>query len=439
MSAPDDAPLTDDERRELLRLRREVDDLRRAHGADTGARPGHPRLRWTGVAILLALAAALAFAAVPARYLHGELLDTDRYVRTVTPLAADPVLRAELTDRLTDELMARLDVEAATAEALTTLTRDAPRVPAAVVGLAPVIADEAESFVRDRVAAFLASDRFEALWIQANRQAHRTLVAVLTGETRDGVRIDDGTVALDLGPVIDAVRTDLIGRGFSFAENIPDVDATVVLIESPRLATARRLTSALDTSSTVLPAAALLAAVAAVLLAPRGSRRRALVLAGVVLAATMVLLGIVTAIGRAVYLREIPPDALSRDSAAIVFDTLARPLRTAVRAVFVLATVLAAVGYLAGPSRTAIALRRGYTAALDAVRAPRPGRVPHRIESAVAALRIPLRIAIVAAAAITVVFWDYPSGLVVTVIVLVAVAALLLVELVARPARPRPE
>ncbi len=175
-----DEPLDAAERAELQRLRQELAELRGARAEESanaapvdGTRSaGHRALRWTGAAVLLVLVAVLSFSAVLARYAHNEVLDTDRYVRTMSSLGSDPVLQAELTDQITDEIVTRLDVEAVTADALRSIADDAARVPPAVVGLAPVIADQAESFVHRTVESVVASDQFEALWIQANEQAH---------------------------------------------------------------------------------------------------------------------------------------------------------------------------------------------------------------------------------------------------------------------------
>ncbi|MEV0297468.1 hypothetical protein [Nocardia sp. NPDC050710] len=436
-------PLNATERAELERLRREVAQLRLDQGAErpaaAGVRPSrvtdHRAWRWTGAGVLLVLVAVLAFSSVLARYARGEVLDTDRYIQTVTPLAADPVLETELTNQITDQIMTRLDIQTLTAEALTALTENAPRVPPAVVGLAPVLADQAKSFVHETVGKFVASDQFEALWIRANRKAHEVLVAVMTGQTRAAVQIDEqGTVSIELAPIIDNVQTKLTERGFAFAEKIPEVDKSFVLFQSPQLVKAQRMVSALDKAHTVLPLVTLLLAAAAVWAAPKGSRRKAFSLVGVSIAVAMVLLAVAISIGRAIYLGDIPADVLSRDAAAAMIDALVLPLRTAVRAVFLLAVVIAAVGYLTGSSDSAAAVRRGFTRAVDAVRAPKTGRAPNPVETAVATYRIPLRVIIIAIATMTLVFWKYPSGLVVMVTILLAAAALLLVELVARPA-----
>ncbi|WKG11924.1 hypothetical protein QX204_10840 [Nocardia sp. PE-7] len=432
-----DEPLNASEREELERLRRERAELLGAETSTAGRAQasGHRGLRWTGAAILLVLVVVLSFFAVLARYTHNEVLDSDRYVQTMASLGSNPVLQAELSDRITEEIVTRLDVEAVTADALRSIAEEAPRVPPAVVGLAPVIADEAESLVHRTVESFVASDRFEALWIEANRRAHERLVAVLTGDTRPGVEVSDkGVVSISLAPIIDRVRAALIDRGFAFANEIPTIDKSFVLFESSELATAQRATSALDKASSVLPWLVLLVAAAAVWVAPKGARRRAISLVGVSIAVAMALLAVAIAIGRSLYMGAVPADALSPQSAAVLIDTILVPLRTMLRAVFVLAVVVAVVGYLTGSSGSAVAVRGAGSKALDALRVPKNGRAPYPIESAVARFRVPLRVIIILIAVATLVFWPYPSGVVVVVTVLVAVAALVVVELIARPA-----
>ncbi|MFI1234629.1 hypothetical protein [Nocardia salmonicida] len=432
-----DEPLNASEREELERLRRERAELLGAETSTVGRTPasGHRKLRWTGAAILLVLVVVLSFFAVLARYTHNEVLDSDRYVQKMASLGSNPVLQGELTDRITEEIVTRLDVEAVTADALRSIAEDAPRVPPAVVGLAPVIADEAETLVHRTVESFVASDRFEALWIEANRRAHERLVAVLTGHTRPGVEVSDkGVVSISLAPIIERVRTALIDRGFAFANEIPTIDKSFVLFESSELATAQRATSAMDKASSVLPWLVLLVAAGAVWVAPKGARRRAISLVGISIAVAMALLAVAIALGRSLYMGAIPAEALSQQSAAVLIDTMLVPLRTMLRAVFVAAVVVAVVGYLTGSSGSAIAVRGAGVKALDALRVPKNGRAPYPVESAVARFRVPLRVIIVLIAVATLVFWPYPSGVVVVVIVLVAVAALVVVELIARPA-----
>ncbi len=270
MAGSDDSsqntPLSADERDELERLRVEVIELRgQRPAAPTTAetRPRRHTLRWTAVAVLVVLVGLLAISSVVARFARSEILDTDRYVTMVTPLASDPAIQEAITNRVTEEIFAQVDVEGLTTDALTALTEDRPRLEP-VVGLAPVIAGQAENFVHDTVGSLVASDQFETLWIQANRTAHDRLAAVLTGDTQvAAIEIDDsGTVSLNLAPIIERAKGLLVDRGFAFADKIPEIDKQFVLFESPELVKAQNAVNALDKASGILPWLTLLAAAA---------------------------------------------------------------------------------------------------------------------------------------------------------------------------------
>lgn len=439
-----------DERAELLRLRDEVATLRaQAAGAAAGvpaepvSRPPRQGLRWTAVALLLVLVAVLAVGSVAARFTRSQILDTDRYVSTVAPLGSNPALQADVTNQITDEIFARVDVEGLTTEALTALTdvsnlaANAPRLDQAVIGLAPVLTSQAKNFVHDTVSSLVRSQQFEDLWIQANRAAHNALVAVMTGNYGlSSVEVDQsGTVSISLGTVIDRVKSELSGRGFAFADKIPSVDKQFVLFQSPELVKAQRAVRALDKASAILPWLGIACAAAAVAVAPTGRRLRALALAGLAIALGMLALAIGILIGRAIYLDSVPPDILSPDAATAVIDTVLVPLRTSLRAVAVLGLVIALGAYLIGGSSSATAVRSGYGQALDFVRRSGSGRPPNEVERWAYQLRIPLRCAVIGIAAVLLMFWRYPTGLVVLWIVIIGLLALVAIELLIRPAR----
>ncbi|MGV9413071.1 hypothetical protein ACWDOP_24465 [Nocardia sp. NPDC003693] len=424
--------LPETEREELIRLRGEVSALRAAGGGDVPA--SRAVARRIVAAVFLVLVAVLGLASVAARFVHGELLDTGRYVETVRPLSSDPTLQNEITDRVTAAIMDRVDVETVTAQALSALAENNARVPSVITGLAPVIDREAEGLVRDTASAIVASDEFEGLWVRANQEAHRGMVAVLDGNSPAAVGMDeDGTVTISLRPIIDRVRAALVARGFTLAERVPDIDRSFVLFEAPDLVAAQRWVRVLDRASAILPLATVLAGVCAVWAAPKGARRRFFSLTGVMLVVAMAVLAVGIGIGRAAALNATPPDVLSAPAATVVLDTLLEPLRTTLRAVFVLGAVIALAGFVTGSSRSAMAIRAGYRRAIDAVRSRRAGD-PSSIAVSLWKFRVPVRIAIVAVAVSVLVFWSYPSGSVVLVTALVTVAALLVLELIARPA-----
>jgi hypothetical protein len=275
------------------------------------------------------------------------------------------------------------------------------------------------------------------LWIQANRSAHNALVSVMTGDYGpNSVEVDQsGTVSISLSTIIDRVKAALIDRGFAFADKIPSVDKEFVLFQSPELVKAQRAVSALDKVSAVLPWLGIACAAAAVAVAPTGRRLRALSLVGLSIALGMLVLAIGILIGRAIYLDSVPTDILSPDAATAVIDTVLVPLRTSLRAVAVLGVVVGLGAYLVGGSSSAIAVRRGYGQALDFVRHSSSGRTPNQVERWANQLRVPLRCAIIGIAALLLLFWRYPTGLVVGWIVVIALVALVALEVLVRPAR----
>lgn len=96
------------------RERSEIDELRHRLGALEGsARPhaaGHP-WRTTGSVLLILFAALLSVLAVVAVWANSIVRDTDRYVATVGPLASDPDVQQAVTNRVTDEVLARINVD----------------------------------------------------------------------------------------------------------------------------------------------------------------------------------------------------------------------------------------------------------------------------------------------------------------------------------------
>ncbi|MBE7700696.1 hypothetical protein H9623_10330 [Oerskovia sp. Sa1BUA8] len=444
-TVPSEPTISDSERAELEALRAEVRRLR----ADRAAPPVEPSgpvgrrrggwLRWTSVAVLLVLAGVLMLGSVLARYVRAEIMDTDHYVATVTPLGADPAIQAEVSSKVSAAILDRIDLETLTTQALTTLTQNAERLPPQVMGLAPLLASQGESFVRSTVDRLVTSPRFEELWIVANRQAHKNLVSVLTGEGDTSVTADaNGQVTLSLGPMIDEVTQRLSARGFTFVENLPSINPQFVLFTSDDVVTAQRAVAFLNKAANVLPWLSLLVAAGAVWAAPRGRRRRAVVLAGVAYVVAMALLAIGVTVGRSLYLGAVPSDTLSPAAATALIDAVLVPLRTSLRAVFAFGLVVALAAYLTGPSRSAVAVRGGFNRLVRAAsrgHAGDGGRAPHPYEVWVARLRWPL-IGLVLAGSLTVlVFSRYPSGSTILVIALVAAVLVVAIQVVSAPAR----
>src|SRR4051794_11424034 len=85
-------------------------------GIDRGPKP--PVWRRFLVALLLIVGFLLTPVAVLVTYAKTQVLDTDRYVATIRPLASDPAIQNAAADKIASQLLAQVDVKQYVAEAL---------------------------------------------------------------------------------------------------------------------------------------------------------------------------------------------------------------------------------------------------------------------------------------------------------------------------------
>ena len=433
-----------DERAELERLRVEIAEIRSGQPSDVGKESTRRRINWRmiGVVALVILCAVLTLLSVTTRYVRSQILDTDHYVSTVAPLASNPAVQQQVTNSITNEINQQTNIEEVTSNALNELTQltpaDRPRVDQAITGLAPVISAQAESFIHNTVAQFVGSDQFAALWTTANREAHDAVVAAVTGDTQHGaVNVDttNGSISIELGPIITQVKQRLSAQGFAFADKIPVVNKQFVVWQSKELARAQNLVRSLDKVATVLPWLAILVALAAIGLAGVGRRIRTLTAIGIAVVGAMLVLAIGIIVGRTIYLNNVPADVLSPAAAQAIFDTVISPLRTALRAVAVLGLVLAVVGFFAGGTRAAGATRRAIAGGFETVDRRRKQRSASMVEAQLWRLRYVVRLGVPIIAAFVLMFWHYPTGMVVFWVAVVACLILAAFEFAIAPAR----
>jgi hypothetical protein len=290
-----------------------------------------------------------------------------------------------------------------------------------------------QNFTRDQVQTLVRSPQFAQLWDQVNRVAHQQVVGLLEGRSTGVVTTRDDAIVLNLAPVIAAVRDRLVAQGFGLASSIPTVDTSFVLVQTQGLTKAQAMFALLNTLGTWLPFLALALLVAGVLVAR--DRRRVLVRTGLALAVAMIALGIGLALTRLWYLDTRPGTVLPDQSAAYVFDTLVRFLRTSLRTVAVVGLVVAGAALLAGPSRPAVRTRAVVAAGIGSARrdTEAAGLGLGRFGVWVATYRRALRLTVALGWGLVLVLWDRPTGWVVAWTAVAAGLLLLVVEFLARP------
>lgn len=295
------------------------------------AAPRDPSSRRRSIAVgfglvLGGLFVALALIAV---WANALVLDRDRYVDAVAPLASDAAVQDAISTVVTDAIATRIDP--------------------------PFGADATRYVIEEAVEAVVGSGVFRELWTEANRFAHAQVVAVLTGVDSDALQTRDGEIYLELGPLVAAVTDDLDVLGLDISSVVADAaDVEFPILTAADIDPFQRWIRWLDRAAVWLPLAAV-APLAGSLWVSR-ARWRTCARIGVALAMSGLLVVITIAIARVRYLNETV-DAVPDTVAKRLFDRLVDPLQVSVYLLLTFAAILAITGITGGV--IAPRLRRG--------------------------------------------------------------------------------
>jgi hypothetical protein len=300
---------------------------------------GHPHI----VAALLVIATLVTFLAIFSIWVNRQALNTDNWVDTSTNLLQDEAVQARLSNYLADQLFADVDVQAELEQTLPPrLAPLAGPAAGALHQLAPQVAQRA-----------LDTPQFEALWGQANRTAHESLLKILNDEG-SAVSTGGGEVTLDLSALLSQIGGQL---GGGIASKVPPDAGKLTILKSDELSLAQDVTSLIRRLPIVLTLLALLLYGLAVYLA--GPRRRE--------ALRSVGFGFLIAGVLALVLRQFAgsmvTDALaSGDSVRPAVDAVwsigTSLLRTVAVSAITFGILVVIAAWLAGPTRLATNLRR---------------------------------------------------------------------------------
>jgi hypothetical protein len=336
------------------------------------------RARSVGAAVIATLTAILLVVSVIASWTSGTALNTEKFVKRISPIMDEPAVRTAVATEIGNELVTVLHVQ----------DRLTPVLPSNLAFLSAALATGVERVVREQVTKIVDSNAFDRIWVAALTLSHQQVVTTLTG-SRAPRQIINGKIYVNLIDVVVLVMQDLVQQlptifGTALAQRIPDgltadavrlllsralgVDlsatfASVPILDATALDQARKGIKVINLAVILVIALALVAFAAAVWLSPR--RRRTLVQIGLLTAGlTGVLFFVVRGLTRSA-VSGISDDTL-RPAAASATRVVLSSLRQEAIALFVVALVLALVAYVVGSSRSATALRgqaaRGWTA-----------------------------------------------------------------------------
>lgn len=423
-------------------LTRALEQERAQNAAARSQKPGMPRKSrrrgwgWTLLsATLIVVGALLSPVAIVSTWAHEELTDTAYFVDTFAPLAEDPAVQDFIAAQTVTAIESRIDIDQL-ADDLFTALDDLDLDPRAkdALGLlkAPAVSG-VKGLISTAVTDFVRSDVFAAIWEDALTITHEQLVSTATGHADAAVTIGQNQeISLQLAPIIQAVKDELVADGFALADRIPTIDRTIVIAESSSIGIYLTIYQVIVAVGIWLPWVSLFFLAAGVLVA----RRRALAMtwASGALLLSMMLVGGGIGIGKSIFALAVS-SSIPRPAATVLYEHILGSVTHMIVVVGVLAGTVLTVALFAGPWRWARTLRTRIVALFTMIRTAAEKRqlTTGRIGEWVHRWRSPLRI-LVAAACFTFLLANRPIavGMIIGT-ALSAVAAIFILELVARP------
>ncbi|MDQ0646251.1 hypothetical protein QFZ53_000447 [Microbacterium natoriense] len=384
---------------------------------------------------LIVIGALLSPVAIVSTWAHDELTNTAYFVDTFAPLAKDPAVQDFITDETVVAIESQLDIDRIADDlfrGLDDLNLGSRAQDALGLLKAPAVSG-VKGLINTAVTDFVRSDAFAAIWEDALAITHTQLVSTATGQGDAAITVGrNQEISLQLGPIIQAVKEELVADGFALGDRVPAIDRTIVIAESSSIGIYLAIYQIVIAAGIWLPWVSLLLLAAGVLVA----RRRALaqVWASSALLLSMVLVGGGIGIGENIFAVAVS-STLPHAAATVLYEHVLGFVTHMIVVVGVLAATALAVTLFAGPWRWARTLRAHGAALFAAIRltAEQRGLSTGRTGERIYRWRVILRI-IVGAASAAFLLANRPAtpGMIVWTAIC-AIAVIALVELVSRP------
>lgn len=269
--------------------------------------------------VLLVLFGVFSLLSVAGIWARDQVLETDAFVETMGPLARHPDVQVGVSNAVADYVVEALG-ESREADA------DQPLGGLLEAPINQAIGD----IVGEITAAILGSETFQSVWDAVVRTGHEAFVLVMTGEESANIVSEEGQVAFDLSPIVAEIDQALSEQGIDLPEREPDeqLDLKIVVFESEELAKFQEIINILDDFAFYMPVLGLLALVG-YFVASR-DRWSAVIRSTLTFGGAMIVLLILVAAARSIYLRNLDPE-VDENTAAAFFDVLTNTLRDSSR------------------------------------------------------------------------------------------------------------
>ncbi|MFB7845176.1 hypothetical protein [Microbacterium sp. NPDC056052] len=386
-------------------------------------------------ASLIVIGALLAPVAVVSTWAHHQLTDTDYFVSTFAPLAHEPAVQDLVADEAVTAIESHIDIDRIADDLFAGLgdLDLTPRARGALQLLQAPVVSGLKDLIRKTIDGFVRSDAFAAIWKDALEVTHRQLLSTATGQQGAAITIGQNQrIQLELGPIIDAVKEELVKDGVPLADRIPAISRSIVLAEDTSIGIYLTIYQIVIAIGIWLPWAMLIMLAAGVLVA----RRRALALAGASGAVLLLILlaGNGISIGTNLFALAVAA-SIPHDAAVVLYTGVLQYVTDMLIALGSVAAATLAITLVAGPWPWARRLRGHGLAAIAAVRhrAEQRGITTGTVGERLYRWRGPLRLVIgTACAAFILLVRPITPGIALWTAVL-GVGAVIVLELLSRP------
>jgi cytochrome b561 len=329
--------------------------------------PEHPRHRFL-VPTVLVVATVIAFFACFAVWANRQALSTSNWTKTSGRIVGDPRVQSALSVYLVNELFATTNVTGRLEEVL----------PGELKGVAGPVTAGLRQVAGAAVPKLLASPQVQELWENANRAAHRQLLAILNGggsvvSTQQGeVKLNLHELLLQLGAQVglrnqvESAQKQLASPNGQAARGtvqqrlgitLPPSSGVITIMKAKQLKTAQDIAKAIKGLAIVLPLVALALYALAVWLAT-DRRRRALRATGWCLFGVGIVLLIARRIAGEQIVNNLVAVPANKPAAEAVWSIGTSLLYNIAIAMLLYGLVVVAAAWLAGHTRPATSLRR---------------------------------------------------------------------------------
>jgi hypothetical protein len=314
------------------------------------ATPRPPRrvVRRIATWVLVVLFALLLPLSLTSTWAVRTVVDTNRYVDTLQPLAQDPVVTNYVADRATTLLFEQLNVQQQVQDIL----------PSAAAPLAAPLTNQLKTYANVEMRKVVSSPWFADFWRKENTYTHATALSLLTGKTPPSPSTARNLVVA-LSPALIQAIDALDARGVTVFNPIKaqlenNRDLTLQLFSSKQIKAVQGYLNLAIELKSLLIILTIVVGVGAVAVATN-RRRGAIRVLGAGIISVLVLLAGLT-VGRSFFINAVQPDA--QTFATHLWDLMVRFLRRLLIWSLVVLVVADLAVWITGPSTWAVAFRR---------------------------------------------------------------------------------